>query len=159
MGRSHAWIRKGYELIDPRPMNWGTNLTMIGALRLRGWVTGSSHFKAANGDSFARWLRRRLLPKLAPGDVIVLDNARLHHDPRVRPLVERAGLQLEYLPPYSPDLNPIEPAWSIVKKVLRAAAPRTAQALRRVAQYAPRRVRRGHCLEWFRHAGYDHRFK
>jgi transposase len=96
-------------------MNWGTNLTMVGAVRIHGWVTLSTMFKTANGDRFVRWIRRRLAPKLRAGDVVILDNAKAHHDARIGPIVEATGARVEYLPPYSPDLNPIEPAWSIVK--------------------------------------------
>jgi transposase len=140
-------------------MNWGTNLTMVGAVRVHGWVTLSTMFKTANGDRFVRWIRRRLAPKLRAGDVVILDNAKAHHDARIGPIVEATGARVEYLPPYSPDLNPIEPAWSIVKKAIKTCAPRTREALRRVAQRAKHHVRRAHLLQWFRHAGYDHRFK
>jgi transposase len=159
MGRSHAWIRRGYELLDPRPMNWGTNLTMIGAVRIAGWVTLGTMFKSANADRFVHWVRYRLSPKLRKGDVVLLDNAKAHKDPRVATIVQSRGARLEFLPPYSPDLNPIEPAWSLVKKAIRAAAPRVAGALRRIARSARHRVRRSHLLQWFRHSGYDHRLK
>lgn len=157
MGRSHAWIRRGQELIDPRPMNWGNNLTMIGALRRRGWITLGTMFKSANRERFVAWVRRRLLPKLKRGDVVVLDNATAHHDARVRSLVESVGATVLYLPPYSPDFNPIEPGWGLVKKQIRAGAPRTKVALRRVAHLARRRVTPRHCEGWFHHAGYRKR--
>jgi len=154
MGRSYAWIAKGAELIDPRPMAWGLNLTMIGALRRTGWITMKTQFKTANGDRFMVWLRANLLPKLHRGDVVVLDNHRTHHDARVRPACEKRGVRVLYLPPYSPDLNPIEPGWAIVKKAIRQAAPRDAASLRRVAQKGRRRVRPLHCERWFQHSGY-----
>jgi len=159
MGRSHAWIRRGYELLDPRPMNWGTNLTMIGAVRLDRWVTLTTMVKTANSERFVRWVRQRLAPRLHRGDVVLLDNAKPHKDPRVAAIVETRGARLVYLPPYSPDFNPIEPAWGLVKKVIREAAPRAVDVLRRVARRARHRVRRSHLLQWFRHAGYDHRLK
>jgi transposase len=155
MGRSHAWILKGKELVEPRPMNWGLNLTMIGAVRRRGWVTLSTMFKTANRERFVRWLRRKLLPRLKRGDVLILDNATAHHDPRVRLLTEAAGIQLLYLPPYSPDFNPIEPAWALVKKVIRGSAPRTQLALRRAARRGRYRVRASHLRQWFAHSGYS----
>ena len=154
MGRSHAWIQRGTELVEPRPMNWGLNLTMIGAVRLRGWVSLGTMFKSANRVRFVAWLTRRLVPKLKRGDVVVMDNATAHHDSRVRSVLAAAGVRLLYLPPYSPDFNPIEPAWAIVKKHIRACAPRIAAALRRVARRARFRVRRDHIRAWFGHAGY-----
>jgi transposase len=157
MGRSHAWIARGHERVDPRPMNWGTNLTMIGAIRCDRWVTLTTQFQTANGERFSEWVRRRLVPKLRHGDIVILDNARAHHDARVAPILRARGVMVRYLPPYSPDLNPIEPAWSAVKKVIRANAPRTRAALRKVAQRARWRVTPLHCIRWAEHAGYRRR--
>lgn len=154
MGRSHAWTIKGQVFVDPRPMNWGNNLTMIGAIRCNKWLTMSTMFKSANGDRFVLWLRRRLLPKLRKGDIIVMDNARPHKDPRIAPLLRARGISLHYLPPYSPDFNPIEPGWSMVKKGIRACAPRTKYALQRVAHNSRRSVSPTHCLRWAKHSGY-----
>jgi transposase len=154
MGRSHAWVRKGTELIEPRPMNWGRNLTLIGAIRRRGWVTLGTQWTAATAQSFVTWVRRRLVPCLRVGDVVVLDNLRAHKDPRVRRLIRRCGARVHFLPPYSYDFNPIEAAWGLVKKRLRAFAPRTAPALRQMARAARHVVTPHHCRQWFAHAGY-----
>jgi transposase len=154
MARSHCWALRGTELIEPRPMNWGDNLTMIGALRKKGWITMSTLDGAMNRDRFARWVRHRLMPRLSRGDVVVLDNAQAHHDPRVRPMLRNRGIGLEYLPPYSPDLNPIEPGWALVKKHIKRHAPRTRDNLVRIAHAGRRRVLPNHCAGWFAHAGY-----
>lgn len=159
MGRSHAWITRGQERFDPRPLNWGTNLTMIGAIRCAGWVTLTTQFRTANGKRFTDWVRLRLAPKLQRGDIVILDNARAHHNPRVATILQARGATVRYLPPYSPDLNPIEPAWAIVKKVIRANAPRTGPALRNVAQRARWRVTPLHCVRWAEHSGYRRRLK
>ncbi len=152
MGRSHAWILRGKELVDPRPMNWGTNLTMIGAIRKSGWVTMSTLFKTANGDRFVDWVRRRLAPRLRKRDVVVLDNAKAHHG--VRKNIEAVGASVLYLPPYSPDFNPIEPCWAIAKKHIRFIAPRSKAALRKAARAGRHRVTPTHCQKFFRHSGY-----
>jgi transposase len=154
MGRSHAWVQKGAEFVEPRPMNWGTNLTLIGAIRQRGWVTLATQWTAATVQSFVTWVRRRLVPALRPGDVVVLDNLRAHKDPRVRRLIRRCGARVHFLPPYSYDFNPIEAAWGLVKKRLRAFAPRSAHALRQMARAARFVVTPHHCRQWFAHAGY-----
>jgi transposase len=154
MGRSHAWIKRGTELVDPRPMNWGKSLTMIGAVRTTGWVALGTMFKTANSDRFVRWFSKGLLPHLFRGDIVVLDNAQAHKDPRIVALARRQGVRIKLLPPYSPDFNPIEPAWALVKKHIKRIAPRTDGALRRVAHQARRRVTRAHCVAWSRHAGY-----
>ena len=145
--------------LDPRPMNWGTSLTMIGAMRLSGWITMSTMFGSANADRFVAWVRKRLLPKLRRGDVVILDNARAHKDPRFVAAVEARGARVEFLPPYSPDLNPIEPGWALTKKHIRRVAPRDRVTLRKVAHAGRRRVRPTHCRAWFHHAGYQPRFK
>ena len=87
------------------------NLTLIGAIRQRGWVTLGTQWTAATAQSFVTWVRRRLAPCLQPGDVVVLDNLRAHKDPRVRRIIVSRGARVRFLPPYSYDLNPIEAAW------------------------------------------------
>lgn len=154
MGRSHVWVERGETYVEPRPMNWGHNLTMIGAVRLTGWVTLATQWGAANTATFVTWVRDRLVPHLQPGDVVVMDNLRAHHAPAVRTLIEASGASVLYLPPYSYDFNPIEPAWALVKKYIRSFAPRTADALRRVARAARHAVAAVHCERFFAHAGY-----
>ncbi len=159
MGRSHAWVKKGTEFIDRVPMNWGKNLTLVGAIRLSGWVTLSTAFATMNGDRFVRWLVSSLLPKLRKGDVLVMDNLAVHHDPRVVPSCRRHGVRVVYLPPYSPDFNPIEPGWALQKQHVRRHAPRRADALRRIARWARYRVTPRHCRNWFTHAGYHNQLR
>jgi transposase len=154
MSRSHAWVRRGREYIERVPMNWGKNLTLLGAIRRSGWVVLSTMFATANGDRFVHWLKTALLPKLKPGDVLVMDNLPAHHDPRVRPACRAHRVRLIYLPPYSPDFNPIEPAWALQKQYVRRVAPRFPFRLRQAARRARHRVTQQHCRNWFAHAGY-----
>lgn len=153
MARSHVWVKKGTEYIERTPMNWGKNLTLLGAIRLSGWVLLSSIYQTANADRFVAWLKK-LLPKLRPGDVLVMDNLKAHHNARVLPLCRAAGVRLIYLPPYSPDLNPIESGWAVQKQHVRKHAPRHPVALRRVARRARYRITPRHCRRWFEHCGY-----
>jgi transposase len=154
MGRSHAWVQKGTEHVEPRPMNWGNNLTLIGAIDQQGWVALGTQWTAATSESFVAWVRDRLAPKLRAGDIVVLDNLRAHHDPRVRRIIQARGARVRFLPPYSYDYNPIESAWALLKKRIRAFAPRTGAALRRVARAARHVVKPHHCRQWYAHAGY-----
>jgi transposase len=154
MTRSHAWVKKGTVYEDRTPMNWGKNLTLLGAMRLKKWVVLSSMFDTVNKERFVRWVKRTLLPKLHHGDVLVLDNLSAHHDPRVVPACAARGIRVIYLPPYSPDFNPIEPGWALQKQFVRKHAPRDPRALRRVARRARYRVTPRHCRNWFQHAGY-----
>ena len=155
MARSHVWIKRGTEYIERMPMNWGKkSLTLLGAIRLSGWVLLSSMFETANSTRFVAWLRKKLLPKLRRGDVLVMDNLAAHHNVRVAQLCRTFGVRLIYLPPYSPDLNPIEPGWALQKQHVRKHAPRQHDALRRIARRARYRVTQMHCRRWFEHAGY-----
>ena len=117
-------------------------------------MTLSTKWRAVTKPIFVAWVRRGLCPRLRRRDVVVLDNLQAHKDPEVRRLIEARGATLKFLPPYSHDFNPIEPAWGLVKKRIRALAPRTAVALRRVARAARHVVRPHHCRQWFAHAGY-----
>jgi transposase len=155
MGRSHAWLLRGTELIEPRPMNWGENLTMVGAMRMDRWVTLATGWQAMNAARFLAWDERRLVRCLRPGDVVVMDNLAAHKTRAVRDAIERAGATVQFLPPYSYDFNPIESGWALIKKRIRAVAPRTSRTLRLTAQRARRVVRPDHCRQWFAHAGYQ----
>lgn len=157
MSRSHAWVQRGAEFIDRIPMNRGKNLTLLGAIRRQGWVVLSTLWQTANGDRFVDWLTKRLLPKLRRGDVLVMDNLQAHHDARVEPACAAHGVRVLYQPPHSPDFNPIEPAWALQKQHVRKYAPRSHDALRRIARRARYRVTERHCRNWFAHAGYGGR--
>jgi transposase len=142
-------------LIEPRPRNWGDNLTLVGAIRVDRWLTLSTMWGAMTTPRFTAWDRRRLVPRLRPGDVVVLDNLAAHKAPAVRTAIEHAGATVRFLPPYSYDFNPIEPGWGLIKKHIRTVAPRTGPTLRATAQRARRVVKARHCRNWFAHAAYD----
>jgi transposase len=154
MSRTHAWVQRGREYVDHVPMNWGKNLTLLGAIRLSGWVVLSTMFATANKDRFVRWVRGELLPKLRRGDVLVMDNLPAHHDPRVRSSCRARGVRVIYMSPYSPDFNPIESAWALQKQYVRRVAPRFPFRLRQAARRARYRVTPQHCRNWFSHCGY-----
>jgi transposase len=140
-------------------MNWGDNLSMIGAMRLDGWLTLGTAWGAVNTARFIDWVGRRLVPRLRPDDIVVLDNLAAHKAPRVRTLIEQTGAALCFLPPYSPDFNPIESGWALIKKRIRAVAPRSGPLLRVTAQRVRKVVRPRHCESWFTHAGYRYQLK
>ena len=106
--------------------------------------------------AFITWVQRRLAPRLRTGDIVVMDNLQAHNAPEVRALIKARGARVKRLPPYSHDFNPIEPAWSLVKRRIRDYAPRTGPALRRVARAARHVVTPYHCRQFFAHAGYGH---
>lgn len=109
---------------------------------------------AVDGDVFQHWLRTDLVPRLAPGTTIVLDNLNVHKSPIVRDLVARAHCHLRYLPPYSPDFNPIELAFSRLKTHLRGVKARTFAALVDAIGASFNSVSAEHAAAWYRHCGY-----
>ena len=156
MGRSHVWVQRGEAYVEARPMNWGDNLTLVGAIRRDGWGVLNTRWRAITKVAFLEWVRCRLAPRLRHGDIVLLDNLQAHKAPEVRCLIEARGATVKRLPPYSHDFNPIEPVWGLVKKRIRDHAPRTGPAFRRVARAARHVVTPYHCRQYFAHAGYGH---
>jgi transposase len=104
-------------------------MTILGAMSLRGMVATMTIEEATDADIFLAFMEQVLCPALQPGDVVVMDNLSSHKIPAVRARIENAGAELLYLPPYSPDLNPIEKAWAKLKQLLRSAQARSKDAL------------------------------
>ena len=107
-----------------------------------------------NGELFLAWVQQGLVPGLQPDDVVIMDNLSTHKVAGVREAIASAGARLEYLPPYSPDLNPIENLWSKVKAGLKSREPRTARQLLKAAGAAFATVTPADCHGFFLHAGY-----
>ncbi len=134
-------------------MNWGDNLTLIGAMRSDRWLTLGTVWRGVTYASFEEWVRTRLAPTATWGR----RPARQPERAQVadRPAVDRSVRRNAAVPAaLSHDFNPIEPAWGLIKKRIRKHGPRTATALRRIACAARHVVRPRHCRQWFRHAGY-----
>lgn len=133
--------------------HWKTT-TFIGALRADGLTAPAVIDGAVNGESFLAYVEQVLVPTLRPGDIVVLDNLSSHKVGGVRAAVEAAGATLRYLPPYSPDLNPIEQLFAKLKAILRKVAARTVEGLwaaigQLVQAFAP-----AECASYLRHSGY-----
>jgi len=107
-----------------------------------------------NADAFEAFVQQVLVPQLRPGDVVVMDNLGSHKRPRTRRLIESAGAELVFLPPYSPDLNPIELVFAKIKHLLRCLASRTKEALWNVMQSVLDRITASDAANCFRHCGY-----
>jgi transposase len=133
-------------------------LSVLGALGHEGVLAAMSVEGAASGAVFHAYLERVLLPELRrtkPDAVLAMDNLGAHKTPEVRKLLDGSGVCYRYLPSYSPDLNPIEPAWAQVKAELRRVAARDAGALHRALGPALDRVSAENARAYFRHCGYD----
>jgi transposase len=152
-GRSPRGTRAGGTV----PCGHWRRLTVLGALGLGGMVAAMAVEAATSGAVFAAYLERVLLPKLRrakPDAVLVLDNLRAHKTPEVRDLLDRSGFAYRFLPSYSPDSNPIEPAWAKVKARLRKVAARTTEALHTAIGPALDAITAQDAVGFFQHAGY-----
>jgi transposase len=127
---------------------------MVAAVRLKGpqapWLFDGS----MDGELFLAWVKQGLVPALQPDDVVILDNLSTHKVAGVREAIAGAGARLEYLPPYSPDFNPIENLWSKVKQEIKSHEPRTARQLLKAAGAAFETITPADCCGFFLHAGY-----
>ena len=129
MTRQWGRAPKGERIAEARPEDHWKVLTTLGAMSLEGRVATMTVESATDIDVFEAFLEEVLCPRLKAGDVVVMDNLSVHKVDHVHELIEAAGAQLLYLPPYSPDLNPIEKAWSKFKQFLRSAKARSRDAL------------------------------
>jgi transposase len=154
MARRYGRCPKGERLVCAVPHGHWKTTTFVAALRAGGLTAPVVIDGAMTGDLFVAYVRQQLAPALRPGDVVVMDNLACHKRAEVRAAIEAAGAALLYLPPYSPDLNPIELAFSKLKRLLRAAGERTVDGLwtflgRSLDAFAP-----AECRNYFRHCGY-----
>jgi len=159
MARRYGRARRGQRLRVGVPHGRWKTTTFVAGLRLTGvvapFVLDGPINRAAFEAYFEAYVEKVLVPALRPGDVVILDNLSSHKGSRVRALIERAGARLLYLPPYSPDFNPIENAFAKLKALLRKAAERTLEGLwtaigRLIDVFTPTE-----CANYFAAAGYD----
>jgi len=129
MTRLYARCQGGARIHESTPDSRWKILTILGALSTRGMVATMTVEAATDREIFLAYLDRCLCPQLRSGDVVVMDNLSSHKVDGVRQRIEKCGAELLYLPPYSPDLNPIEKAWAKLKQLLRTAKARTKKAL------------------------------
>lgn len=154
MTRQYGRARPGQRVVDCTPHGHWKTTTMLAGLRLDGPVAPMVIDSPTDADVFTAYVQQVLVPSLRPGDIVVADNLSPHKIPCIRALIESAGAELWYLPPYSPDLNPIEPMWSKVKAWLRKVKARTLDALIEAIADALSHVTAHDALGWFQHSGY-----
>jgi transposase len=153
MTRRRAWAPRGQRARGIIPRNRGKVLSLIGGLSLGGLEALTVMEGGTTGPIFREFIRSKLAPAINPGDSIIMDALGAHHAAGVRELLEACGAEILWLPPYSPDLNPIEFAWSKVKDVLRGVEARTKPNLQAAARRAARLVTSSDAEGWFRHCG------
>ncbi len=154
MVRSHGRCRRGQRLIGRAPFGHWRTSTFVAGLRHDGVIAPLVLDCPMNGIIFQTYVRRCLAPELRPGDIVVMDNLGSHKSQAVHDAIRERGAQLLFLPPYSPDLNPIEKLFSKLKALLRAAAERTVDDLWDRIGAILDLVTAQECENYFRHAGY-----
>lgn len=157
MARTHGRAMRGQRVINKVPHGHWKTTTFLGALRAEGITAPLVVDGPMNGDVFLGYIEQHLAPTLRPGDTVIMDNLSSHKRAGVREAIKAAGAHLEYLPPYSPDLNPIELAFAKLKKLLRTAAARTIEQLEQAIDATLEKFSNKECLNYFRHCGYRER--
>ena len=154
MARRHGRARRGQRLVAAVPHGHWKTTTFLAALRHDGLTAPCVFDGAINGERFCAWVEQALAPTLAQGDLVIMDNLGAHKVQGVREAIEGRGAQLLYLPPYSPDLNPIEQVFAKLKALLRTAATRTVDALWHAIGQALDAFSPTECARYLAHAGY-----
>jgi len=154
MTRLFGRAAKGERIFDTVPQNYGSNITMLAALSLSGISAPMTVKGAVDAMVFKAYVEQVLCPTLCAGDVVIMDNLGAHKVSGIRELIEATGARVIYLPPYSPDLNPIEKCWSKIKTALRAAKARTREALEEALKAVLATVTKEDATGWFESCGY-----
>ena len=155
MARTHGRAPRGKRLRMGFPHGHWKTTTVVAGLTTRGMIAPFVLSGPINRDAFEAYVEKVLVPELRPGDIVIMDNLSSHKSPKTRALIEAAGASLLFLPPYSPDFNPIENAFAKLKALLRKAAERTVEALwdaigRPMDAFTPTE-----CANYFSACGYD----
>jgi transposase len=152
--RLRARSPEGQRAVGRVPHGHYQTTTLVAGIGLRGACAPWLFEGAMDGEMFLAWVIQGLMPTLQKGDVVIMDNLATHKVQGVREAIETAGARLLYLPPYSPDYNPIENMWSKIKQILRSQAPRTALELIAAAKIAFQAISLSDCQGFFSNAKY-----
>lgn len=155
MAPLYGWAPEGERLRAGIPHGHWKRTTFIAGLRLTGLTAPMTLDGSINGSTFLDYVTNTLVPTLSPGDIVIMDNLSSHKSDKVRQTLEAAGAKQLFLPPYSPDFNPIEKAFSKLKALLRRAAERTVEGLRNAIARLVHVVTLKECENFFVAAGYD----
>ena len=155
MARAYGRALRGERCRAPVPHGHWKTTTFVGALRLSGMTAPMTLNGAMNGPAFLAYVEQVLVPTLRPGDIVIMDNLPAHKPTTVREAIEAVGAELRFLPPYSPDFNPIELAFSKIKALLKKAAARTVEHLWDAIRDAIDAVTSNDCRSFFTATGYE----
>ncbi len=155
LARKSGRCRRGRRLRAFVPHGHYKTVTLVAGVRLSGLTAPKVYDRPINAALFEEWVEKCLVPTLAEGDIVVMDNLSSHKGPKVEQLIKAAGAELRYLPPYSPDMNPIEKAFSKLKAFLRKIAERTVAGLIRALETCADIFKPAECENYFNACGYD----
>ena len=156
MTRRYAYSLGGSRAVDSAPLSKPKNTTILSSIQLDGTLRYTTFSGGTTVEKFKQYLENDLLPYLNRDSVLVMDNMKSHHAKAVKDLLDSSGIRYIYLPPYSPDLNPIEKLWSKVKAFLRKFKARTLEELQDAIQNAFCAVTAADCSGWFKSCDYLH---
>ena len=154
MTRLYGRAPSSQRAVDHAPLNTPQTTTVLSSIRLNGEKAFTTYQGGTTGERFVQYLKETLLPTLRPGDIVVMDNMRSHHVKAVREILEATGMKVLYLPPYSPDLNPIEKMWSKMKAILRSWKIRSPDLLHDAILKALACISPLDCSHWFAASAY-----
>jgi len=154
MTRLYGRAFRGERVREGTPAGRWKTLTLLSAIGIGGLIATMTVDAPTDGEVFLAYLEQVLCPQLRPGHIVVMDNLAAHKVAGVRRLIEGRQAQLLYLPPYSPDFNPIEKAWAKLKQYLRQLKARTVEQLQPAIAKALPTITSANAQAWFRHCGY-----
>lgn len=152
--RLYGRAAPGVRVVDTVPQNYGENISLLAALSLQGLSAPMTVAGAVDAEVFRVYVRQVLGPTLRPGDIVLMDNLAVHKVAGIEEAIHARGARVEYLPPYSPDLNPIEKCWAKLKTALRHAKARTREVLEEALKQALQTISVTDARAWFAHCGY-----
>jgi transposase len=155
MTRRYGRAAPGERVFDKVPGDHGKNVSTIGAIDLDGIRTGLSVVGAIDGETMLFFVEEMLAPTLKRGEIVFMDNCSIHKMEEIEEVIEARGAWVIFLPPYSPDLNPIENCWSKIKTILRSLKPRAIEDLLDALAKAFSSVTIQDIMGWFKHCGYQ----
>ena len=155
MDRLRSRAPRGERAYGKVPRNRGKNMTLIASMRLDGMGESMCLEGATDAKAFEAYVEHFLAPSLSEGQVVVMDNLGAHRPEKIRELIEERGAELVFVPSYSPDLSPIEQAFSKIKTILRKLGARTHEALLEAMEEALSKVTPADVAGWFNHCGYQ----
>ena len=155
MTRCYARSKGGSRAVDAIPLWKPQNITVLSSIRLNGEADYTTYAGGTTSERFIDYLKNILVPTLSSDSIVIMDNMRSHHTKAVKDLLAQAGVRYLYLPPYSPDLNPIEKMWAKIKAFLRKAKVRQLEKLLEAVNSAFKTICPADCSGWFRFCGYS----